>query len=470
MSVSLVDEVRGAEFGDKRLDKRLSKVLNEFGAKPNLSIPAATHARAEMEGAYRFFDNVKVFPERILQPHVDATRERISQCDFVLLVQDTTELDFTRPKQQVRGAGPMDSKVRRGAFLHPLMAFDVTGLPLGTVWQKSWARERIETTLTKKEKTRKRKQVPIEEKESLRWVEGLRAAREVAEVCPQTTCVCVGDSESDIYEFFSELRSTKQSEVHLLVRAGQTRATIDQSNWLQEARTTSCLYTCTVNVSARTVKMAIKKSKRQQSRDARVAEVEVRATTVTLRPPKRLGRKLPEVTVNVVLVEETDPPEDCEPIQWLLVTTLPINDLEQVKTIVQSYCIRWQIEIYFRTIKSGCRVEERQFETLDRLMNCVAVYSIIAWRIMYLCRLGRECPDLDCEVVFEPSEWKSVYAIVKKEDPPSEPSRLNEMIRMIATLGGYVIRKSTEPGTQTLWVGLQRTYDLSTAWEAFGPE
>ena len=103
-------------------------------------------------------------------------------------------------------------------------------------------------------------------------------------------------------------------------------------------------------------------------------------------------------------------------------------------------------------------------------MNCVAVYSIIAWRIMYLCRLGRECPDLDCEVVFEPSEWKAVYAIVKKKDPPSKPPRLNEMIRMIASLGGYVIRKSTEPGTQTLWIGLQRTYDLSTAWEAFGPE
>jgi hypothetical protein len=216
--------------------------------------------------------------------------------------------------------------------------------------------------------------------------------------------------------------------------------------------------------------MAIKTSKRQLSRDARVANVEVRATTVTLRPPKRLGRKLPEVTVNVVLVEETDPPENCEPIQWLLVTTLPINDPEQVKTIVQSYCIRWQIEIYFRTIKSGCRIEERQFETLDRLMNCVAVYSIIAWRIMYLCRLGRECPDLDCEVVFEASEWKSVYAIVKKKDPPSTPPRLNEIIRMIASFGGYVNRKSTEPGPQTLWVGLQRTYDLSTAWEAFGPE
>ncbi len=133
----------------------------------------------------------------------------------MLLVQDATELDFTRPKQQVRGAGPMESEVRRGAFFHPLMAFDLTGLPLGTVWQKSWARENIGTKLTKQEKNRKRKQAPIEEKESLRWVEGIRAARKVAEACPQTTCVCVGDSESDIYDFFLEPRSTKQGETNL---------------------------------------------------------------------------------------------------------------------------------------------------------------------------------------------------------------------------------------------------------------
>jgi hypothetical protein len=217
-------------------------------------------------------------------------------------------------------------------------------------------------------------------------------------------------------------------------------------------------------------KISTETSKRQKSRDARVAEVEIRATTVTLAPPYRFDRKLPEVTVNVVLVEERNPPDGCDPIQWLLVTTLPIDDSRDVKRIVQAYCTRWQIEIFFRTIKSGCRVEERQFETLDRMLNCVSVYSIIAWRIMYLCRLGRECPDLSCEVVFEPCEWKSVVMAVKHTEPPVTPPRLNEIIRMIASLGGYVIRKSTQPGPQTLWIGLQRVHDLSTAWNAFGPD
>jgi hypothetical protein len=473
MVVSLLDEVQGAEFGDKRLDRRLGTIIDELGANPNLSVPAATDTRAEMEAAYRFFDNDKVSPEKILQPHFDATRERILQTNFALFVQDTTELDLTRPKQQVKGAGPMDSDARRGAFLHPLVTFDLNGLPLGMVWQKTWARDEIETTLTKAEKNRQGRRTPIEEKESLRWVEGIRAAREVAKDCPETTCVCVGDSEADIYELFSEPRdiSTPEKQLHLLVRACQTRTTTDKSNWLEKVRAAQCLYQCTVDVSARTAKIApSQQGKRQKSRKARVAEVEVRATTVTLRPPYRHDRKLSEVTVNVVLVEETNPPDGCDAIQWLLITSLPIEHPEQVQRIVQAYCIRWQIEIFFRTMKTGCRVEERQFESLPRLQNCVAVYSIIAWRVMYLCRLGRECPDLSCEIVFEPCEWKAVYMALKRTEPPKTPPRLNDIIRMIASLGGYVIRKSTQPGPQTLWIGLQRTHDMSTAWNAFGPD
>ena len=130
----------------------------------------------------------------------------------------------------------------------------------------------------------------------------------------------------------------------------------------------------------------------------------------------------------------------------------------------------WQSEVYFRTLKSGCRIESRYFKRLGRLFNCLAVYSIVAWKVLYLCRLSRECPDLDCEVVFAPSEWRSVYMAIRKKTPPTKPPTLNEIVRMIASLGGYVIRKSTRPGTQTLWLGLQRLHDLSTAWEIFGPD
>ena len=186
MMVSLSKEVAGAEFGDKRLDDRLQTIVEEFGDNPNLSIPAATTSRAEMEAAYRFCDNDKVTPDKILQPHFQATRKRILEHDVALLVQDTTELDLTRPTQQILGAGPMDSEVRRGAFLHPLQAYSLEGLPLGMAWQKCWSRDKIETELTVAEKCKKRKETPIEEKESLRWIEGIQAAGDVAQDCPET--------------------------------------------------------------------------------------------------------------------------------------------------------------------------------------------------------------------------------------------------------------------------------------------
>ena len=472
MAESLADEVRGAEFGDRRLATRLEKMIERVGAKPNMSIPAAMNGRAEMEAAYRFCDNSKVTPEAILKPHVKATEERIRQNDVVLLVQDTTELDLTRPEQQVHGTGPIECESRRGAFHHPLVAFSTSGLPLGTVWSKSWVREEIEVKLTANEKRKRRLKTPIEDKESIRWLEGVQAAREVAQRCLQTKCVCVADSEADIYELFSEPRALPdQSELHLLVRGAQDRALSDQhEHVLSAVRSTPRLYSCSLGVSPRKPKTPVETRKRRTQRDARIAEVEVRVATVTLRPPYRPDRKLPQITVNVILVEETNPPEGQSPIQWILITTLPIDTLEQVQEIVGYYCIRWQIEVYFRTLKSGCRIESRYFERLGRLLNCVAVYSIVAWKVLYLCRLSRDCPELDCEVVFEPSEWKSVYMAVRNEEPPTTPPTLNEIVRMVASLGGYVIRKATQPGTQTLWLGLQRLHDLSTAWESFGPD
>jgi hypothetical protein len=472
MSVSIKDEVQGAVFGDQRLTKRLGKIIEELDAKPNMSVPAATHGRAEMEAAYRFFDNDKVSAERIMRPHIEATRERISQTETVLLVQDTTELDLTRPTQQVQGAGPLEAEARHGVFFHPLLAFDNHGLPLGVAWHKCWARQKLKR-MTKNEKDRWLRRTPIEEKETYCWIEGVRAAREVADACPHTTCVCIGDSDADIYELYCESRATCCGEVHLLIRACHKRNTADSGpDWLDAVRDTECLFKCSVNVSARTARREVEKRRRHSTREARMAELEVRATTVTVCPPCRQGRKskLPSVTLNLVLAEEPTPPEGATPIQWLLVTTLPIDSLEHVQQIVEHYSKRWQIEIYFRTLKSGCRIEDRYFETLDRLLNCLAVYAIIAWKIMYLCRLGRECPGLNCEIIFEPSEWKSVYMTVRHKDPPQTPPSVNEMVRMIASLGGYVIRRSTQPGTQTLWLGLQRVYDLSTAWETFGPD
>jgi len=474
MAVALVDEVRGVELGDERLNRRLGKLIGDLGAKPNLSIPAATETRNEMEAAYRFFDNKKVSPEKILQPHVEATYERISQTDLVLLVQDTTELDLTRPNQQVEGAGPMDCEARRGAFVHPLLAFDSDGLPLGTVWQKCWAREQIETTLSKSEKCRKRQKTPIEEKESFRWLKGYRQGCELADQVPDTKVVVISDSEGDIFECFTEAQqNVAEQKADWIVRACQDRSLPNQDgdheNLWAEVGSTKILGTMDVEVSKNQPK-STDKQKRNQSRSARTATMTIQATCVTLKGPQRPGGKLADVKVNAILVRETNPPKDEKPVEWLLLTSLPVKTFKQVCLVIDYYCCRWQIEIYFRVLKSGCRVEELQLETAERFEPCLALYMIVAWRVMYLLMMGRECPEMSCDLVFSEDEWKAVYTVVQQETPPKQAPTLEEMVYLIASLGGHLGRTHDgPPGPKTMWIGMQRMTDLALAWRTFGP-
>lgn len=461
---SILDEIDSVDLGDGRLNERLKVIVESFSQKPNMSIPAACGERAKMEATYRFFDNPKVTLERILPSHYKNSVERIKDLKIALLVQDTTELDITRPHDQVEDMGPVDNGARFGFFFHPLMAFDTSGVPHGMVWSKCWTRaQAIEGEVKDKDR---RKKLPIEKKESVRWIECVREARKVAEQCPDTLCVCIGDSESDIFAVFAEPLNTTNGQMHLIVRGAYDRALADgTAKVLETVRSTPVLYEQHIEIRRRESLTSAPKSPRKKSRESRTALVNARATSVTINP----GSGFAPVTLNVVLVEEPNPENVDVPIQWLLLTTLPIDTLQAVRQVVEYYCHRWGIEVYFKTLKSGCRIEKRYFQKYDRLRNSLAIYSLIAWRILYMCRLGRECPDLDCEVVFEPCEWKAVYMTVKNTIP-SEVPKLNEMIRLVASLGGYVIRPKTNPGIQTLWFGMQRVQDLALAWNKFGPE
>lgn len=486
------EEMECAAFKDRRLNSRLIQLLSDLSERPSASIPAACGGHAETAAAYRFFDNESATPEMVLQPHFERTRERMGAQSVVLLIQDTTELDLTRPHQQVQGAGPLRSPSQRGALLHPLEAFTPDGTPLGAVWAAMWTREEEPEVLSRKEKQRLRRNSPVEAKESFRWLEGLRAAREVAQEVPQTTCVCIADSEADIYELFVEPRGT--TPVHWLIRAAQDRLVVRPGNKTDSAPASQktvaeessiaashqmraaalasgVLFQKEISVRRRDQKIRCKTGSRDQPRESRKATVEVRATTVQLRPPYRPYAELAFVTINVVLVRETDPPADEVPLEWLLVTTLPIDDAAQVQQIVQWYSVRFLIEVFFRVLKSGCRVEERRFEHIDRLLPCVAVYLIVAWRTLMVCRLGRSLPDLGCETLFEPAEWKSVWMVMKQEPPPATPPALGVMVRLMAQLGGYVSypNRRDPPGPQTVWLGLQRSRDLAWAWTTFGP-
>jgi len=148
---------------------------------------------------------------------------------------------------------------------------------------------------------------------------------------------------------------------------------------------------------------------------------------------------------------------------------LPIDTPEQVRRIVDYYCVRWNIELFFRTLKGGCRIEQRRFEDVSRTLPCMGLFLIVAWRTLFTCRMGRECPGVSCKVLFEEAEWKALWMTTQRERPPNKPPILSVITTLIATLGGYIKRFNSNPGPQTTWIGLQRLHDLAWAWQAFGP-
>jgi hypothetical protein len=469
LSAWVVDEMKTADLNDKRLDNRLRTVLSQLGEHPTASIPGACGGHAEMTAAYRLFDNAKATFDNILEAHADATRQRMAAQPVVVLVQDTSEIDLTRPQQPVKGAGPLDNGARVGALLHLQHAFTPDGTPLGTLSALAWTRD--EPSQCAGLSRADRAGTPFDQKESCRWIKTLEEAQQVARESPSTHYVCVADSEADIYEWF--VAGTRAaSGVDWVVRAAQDRAMSGEKGLIrQHLLASELLFSQAIHVRGREAKVTCETRGRRQPRESRQAEVEIRAARITLRPPWRPDGKLPEVTVNAVLVHEPSPPPGDVAVEWLLITTLPIDEIEQVRRVIQLYCVRWMVEVFFRVLKAGCRIEQRRFEQIDRLLTCLAVFLIVAWRTLYVCRLGRSCPDIGCDAVFEPAEWKAVWKIVQGEDPPPDPPPLGTMVRMVAQLGGYVNRKRPDPpGPQTLWIGLGRMHDFALCWKMFGPE
>jgi hypothetical protein len=469
----VVAETGTVDLKDARLNARLREVLTQLGARPTASIPAACGGHAEMTAAYRLFDNANATFARVLAPHTQATRQRMAVQPTVVLVQDTSEIDVTRPTQQVQGAGPLSEGTRRGLLLHLLHAFTPDGTPLGTLVGSPWVRK--EQAVCAPLSRAQRAAIPIQNKESYRWLETFAQAREEAVRCPDTRLICVCDSEADIYELLSAAQ-TEPHGIDWIVRGCQDRALQGQAgeraagHLREQVLGQPVLFSQTLRVRGREQKVACDDRGRRHPRRSRQALVEVRSACVTLRPPRRPDGKLPALTINVVLVREVAAPADDAPIEWLLLTSLPVAEAEQARAVIQFYCTRWMIEILFRVLKSGCRVEQRRFACLQRLQTCLAAYLIVAWRTLYVCRLGRACPDMSCEALFDPAEWKSVWKIVRHSDPPPQPPTLAAMTHMVATLGGYVPRKASPPGPQTIWIGLQRTHDFALCWKTFGPD
>lgn len=309
----------------------------------------------------------------------------------------------------------------------------------------------------------------MESKESYRWLQGYRLACRLAHELPQTQIISVADAEGDLYEVFVEAaQAAAPTKADYVIGLGKNRALTerdpeagpDSYRKLRAAMDTAPL------LARRQLQLP-----RTPKRAARTASLQIRAQTVSLKAPYRKHGDLPDVAVRVVLVREIDAPANGEPVEWLLVTSLPIDSRMAVLRVVDSYTGRWPIEVYFRIYKSGCRVEEIQRETAERLQACLMLYKIVAWRLHYLMLLGREVPQLPCDVVFAAQEWKPVWRVTHAGPLPAHVPSLGEMIQVLGAWGGHNSRPGDGmPGAEALWRGIRRMSDFALAWQMFGPE
>lgn len=449
-------ELATIDLGDQRLNKRAKKLLHTLGEKPSATIPVACRGWSEAKAAYRFFNHQKVTAAQILAPHIKSTLKRIETQSTVLLIQDTTQLNYSSQKQK-KGIGPLNRDNHNGILLHPTIAVTETGTCLGVIDGFHWHRKKLHHK-SRSEKNQMNLRTPITKKESYRWVNGYKIANKIANLVPHTRIVSIADREGDIYDLYHEsIVQTDNKQAEWLVRAVKSRPLLNKNgkrkaNNLWEA-VQSEKVCCQVEF-----KMPARKD-----RAARLVKQAVRVKKVTLHPPTGRRGKLRcgPVEVNALMATELRPPKGEKPIEWLFITSLPIDSADSAKLILQYYLCRWQIEIFFRIYKSGCQVEKLQLTTAERMGPCLALYLIIAWRILYMTLLGRHQPLVSCELVFDKKEWQIVYLVVKNKKPPKTPPHLYELIRMVATLGGFLNRKhDAEPGPTAIWIGLQRLRDF----------
>lgn len=471
MNAWINDEFATLDLNDLRLDKRARRILDRFASKPSLSIPAACNGqKAEREATYRFFDNDKVDDFEILRAHRHATVQRMAAFPVVLLAQDTTEFDFTRPNEVIDGGGPLSYQTQIGLHTHAIVAFTPERLCLGAIDADTWGRDPGEFGKRKQKQGK-----PIQAKESYRWVQGLERASAVAVELPDTQVISVADAESDIYECFSAALiaapvgaappAPPVRSADWIIRAYQFNRLLapneEHQQLLQVLQHRRALGTFTMEITAK------------KGRSARTATMTVRSATVTLKPPARPAAqpRLTEVTINVVWVREANPPAGEAAVEWMLLTSLPVETFEQACRVADYYACRWQVEIYFKVLKSGCQVEKLQLETAERIKPCLAMYMIVAWRVLHATMLGRECPELSCEVIFSEAEWKSVWTVEQQEPLPPRAPSLGMFMKLVGQLGGHTGQPWEGPlGPKRMWIGMQRTTDFGHAWRLFGPE
>lgn len=385
-----------------------------------------------------FWGNERVSQQAIMAQARQETLERLQGLERVLLVQDTVSFNFSH-HPGTTGLGALENKYTRGFLAHNTLAVSTDGVPLGLLEQQVWARD-SEGGLRDQ-----RHQRPFADKESYKWVVGLPAEAALPDTL-QPIVVC--DAEAHIYEFLDVLHTRS---VDYIVRAADYRSFTVAGQALFEA----------VRQQAVQHRFSLM-LQRRPDRPMRMAHLALRFGTVTLRQPQRAAASHAALTLSVVDVQEVNPPEGETPIHWLLLTSLPVTTVEQAQQVVTWYSYRWLVERLHYVLKSGCKLEESQLREQARLERLLAVYSLVAWRLLWLTYQARVTPDVPCTIALQTEEWQALHMFIQRTQPlPDQPPSLRQAVRWIGQLGGFLGRKGDgEPGVKVLWRGWSRLQDI----------
>jgi Transposase DNA-binding/Transposase DDE domain len=454
-------ELAGCSFPDRRLHQRLQQLLQQFSSGLGESIPFACQDWASTKAAYRFLSNARVHEEAILAGHFAATQSRFAATTTpILILHDTTGFTFARKDRAPIGilhksfmrrgkkGRPLHSVVC-GILMHSSLAVTTDGLPLGLAAIKFWSRSEFKGTNALKRKINPTR-VPIEEKESYRWLENVRQATTLFGEPPR--CVHIGDRESDIYELFC---TAQQIGTHFLLRTCVDRLAEEGS--------------CTVSAVMKQVR--VKGLHRVSVKDRKgnwsEAVLEIKYRRVRVLPPVAKQKQYPALLLTVLWAQEQTIPAGRDRIDWKLITNLPVKSRSDALQKISWYACRWKIETFHKILKSGCQAEQARLRTADRLANLISVFCILSWRIFWMTMSNRVMPEASPLLALTPLEVDLLDHLVKdKGEAASSGNGLSVYLTKIARLGGYLARAGDgPPGNLVMWRGLSRLTDMALGFQ-----
>jgi hypothetical protein len=444
-----------ADLPDERLNTRLGAILATFAAKPSDSIPQANSCCSQAQAMYRFFANERFGFDDLLQPLVDTTVDLSRGLSGLLAVQDSSSLNYSGLKTTT-GLGPLnDVATARGLHLHTTLAVRTDGVTVGLLGQSLWARS------TTKRAKNEHHYLPIEEKESRKWLDGIEAAEAAWEGLPfdqRPRLIHVMDREGDIHEVLERITDSPHAGI---IRCAQNRSVAGD---LATAFETIAAAPLRGSIVITVPRAAYQPEPRVPQRQARL---DIRAVALTLWPKRRKYPHRRPVTWNLLDVRENNPPLGSEPLQWYLWTNLPVDTMDELRKVLDCYGFRWRIEDYHLILKSGCQVEKLELETDARLCKAALLYSAVAARLLTLRDLARVHPEAPCTTILTKDEWHVLWLRFAKAELTKDtpPPTLQQIVRWIGQLGGHLGRKRDGlPGVRTLWRGFRDLTILVTGF------